>query len=302
MPPAVASLTPANGAVDVQCGVWVECNLTNATDMDPDLVEVTVGGHVCTIANGLLDYWGGKDISGGVLVDDFTDLWFTASGWWVTRAGELVAVVVEYDSVEISSTTFTVISEEDHDLEADGVFEMLAVAADDPIGGDGKWNVGELSPCGDHIFSYLVEDLGFGIVGDGWYYIGHRFSSAFPASGIAAAWHAQQHLASGIVNGTFLSPTAASGVVQGWALWQQMCSGAVGIRFIFGTMCSGIVAVKYLGLCPASGVVYGVLHHTVLDVRIKDETTYLALSEAGVTFGDTEYYRSSTPGSGDVGP
>ena len=282
---ALADLAPATGSVNVLPDAPVTFRVTNATDIDLSLVELTIGTRSCTVANGLLLPWNTRDASGATVVDNLTDVYFTSTGLrWYTGSVEVTAEVI-YDSVSLGTTTWTA-SEDDGSLaSAVGTLQTYATSrTSDEATVTGFYHVQIQSLLTTLDGSFAVQEWALGMYAAGQYWVAHPYYTDALASGVVALPYLYDHLASGAVHGYSFSDHLANGAVQGWFIVDALASAAIGIRFLFDHLVSAQVGAEHYQDHLVSGSVYGVLRGTVLDIRVEDATTYQAIVDAGVTF------------------
>jgi len=281
---ALASIDPVDGATNVLGDYPVTARITDATNIDPALVTVTVNGIACTIANGLLEAWNVKKVSGGAIVDDFTNVYFgTLVPWW-DIGGASIAVDVDYNGSSLGSQTWTASTFEGP---ADGADGCVFVWATNPLhvaGADAYFEVVEVYFGTNFELSFLIHELGSHNNADARYYIGTRFWDLADASGVVASVERALHDASGIVEGWARDLVDASAILQGWQRDLIDASGIAAVRFHFLFESSGVVGVEVLSLVDASGVVYAVNRNNILEVHVVDPGAYAALIAAGITF------------------
>ena len=281
----VVSITPADGtlAVSGSSPVVVEIN-DSVTDLDHDLVEIIVNGVSNTTANNGLDYWGLQTISGGAYVSDLqTVTYATLRHWCVGGIDGTATVVVKYNTVTLSTTTF--------DFAFPGRYAnqpQMAYAAESPV---------YLGP--GTVLQYIVESpSGFRLGGtirynvrrvnttksDIIYTVGYIIRTEQPAAMLVGQSVETVQAASAITYGFNTAKQPSAVIVQGWMWAQQPTAFITGIVFRYGQSVSSIVGVEIMAKVPASAVVYKVIRETVLDIEIQDASTKTLLEALGVTF------------------
>lgn len=130
----------------------------------------------------------------------------------------------------------------------------------------------------------LVHELTRRVAADAQLLVGHRYVDRLLASGVVGVCEIVRCLGSGYVEGWRIDRHLASGVVQGWKIVRILGSGTVGVRFLWRGLASGVVGAEQLSRLVGSGVVFGVRRDNVLEVHVQDESTYAALTAAGVTW------------------
>ena len=252
----------------------------------PELVEVLVNGVSHTLANGGLDHWNTAKYSGGAIVDCYEDVYFaTLLPWWDYGA-ETLDLVVNYNSVEKSATTFD--TEQSESFWANGYAKWQANAIggayDGPMGGLAHYFVATIEPWllrGE--FHYNVQGAPIGAF-DAYYYVAHVFAMDAPASGIVGEPCPSDTPASGIVEGWTPSDTPAAGIVQGWLRRDYPGSGVAGLRVVKDEAASGIAGRRVKTDTPASGVVYEVNANNTIELRVLSVEEAAALAALGISF------------------
>lgn len=282
---AVATITPADGAVNIYDGTTVDVELTDTSDMDTAKVEIIVNGESCTVANGLLEYWNNKAISGGAIVDSLQDLWFGARVEWY--AGELQTITVEvvYDSVSISTTTFTTYTSEGFgERHADSYYLNFTSTPEWLYGSvTSNYNVIDLAPSlvtGD--VAYVVsEDIRTGT--DGFYWVARIFFSDGPAAGIAGELAQTDGPGAGTVEGWALTHGPAAGIVQAPVLLHGPASGVVGVLTETCGAAAGIVGTLTTTNGAAAAIVYAVNARNTVEIRTVSAAESALLTALGIT-------------------
>lgn len=280
----LASIDPADGAAGVFWNYPVTARITDATNINPALVTVTVNGIACTVANGLLETWNVKKVSGGAMVDDFTNVYFgTLAAWW-DLGGDGIAVDVDYNGTSLGSQTWTASEHEGPAGGADGCVFLWATNPLRVAGADASFEVAETHFGTNFELSYLIHELGSHNNADARFYIATRFWDLVDASGVVAEVERALHDGSGVVEGWARDLVDASAILQGWQRDLIDASGAVAVRFHFLFESSGVVGIEALSLVDASAVVYAVNRNNILEVHVVDPGAYSALIAAGITF------------------
>ena len=277
------SISPENTAGNIAPNAPVVIELSDATDMTLALVEVLLGSVSHTVANGKLDYWSVRALSGGVYVDDLTSVTFATVPDWFSSSGEEISVTVKYNSVTISTTIFTVV---DH--------------APQIAGGLASFNVLEASalPTSSLAYYYIVNrgtDRSVAMAsyyvldrmttnGGAHYYVAFPVRASMPASVVVGNPVSDVVPASAIVQAMTGQTAKSSVVVQGYFRQGMPSSVITGIVFRHGETSSAIVGIETVSKLPASVVVYGVIRGSVLEVSVIDDTTKTALEALGVAF------------------
>ncbi|HQM37470.1 MAG TPA: hypothetical protein PLN64_00920 [Candidatus Bipolaricaulis anaerobius] len=280
----LASIDPANGARNVPGDYPVTARITDSTNINPALVTVTVNGIDCTLANGLLEAWNVKKVSGGAIVDDFTNVYFGTLVPWLVMGAASISTDVDYDGSSLGSQTWTVSDHEGPAVGADGSVFLWATNPLMLAGADAYFETFDPYFGTNFELSYLIQEVGSHNNADARYYIGTRFWDLADASGVVASVERALHDASGIVEGWARDLVDASAILQGWQRDLVDASGVVAVRFHFLFESSGAVSVETLSLVDASAVVYAVNRNNVLEVHVVNPAAYAKLVAAGITF------------------
>lgn len=280
---ALASIDPADGALGVWRDYPVTVEITDATDIDPSLVEVVVNGISCTVANGGLEAWNTKAISGGAQVDDLTDVYFgTLLRWWGGMPGADITVSVVYDGTTLDTVTFT-----DSTLEGDGAADCETMALSVRGGrslapADVQATTITLYAPGYRSIQASVVDLAHWPAADARCWVAHRYWDYHQGSAVLGHLEHAYPQGSGSVRGWRLDYPAGSAVLQGWQRDYLVASGCVGVTYHYYSQGSGVVGLETLAYAVGGAVVEGVNRDNTLRVRVIDEATYAALIAAGV--------------------
>jgi len=281
----VDSVSPADGAVNVFANTPVIVELSDSTDMTLSLIEVLLGSQSFTIANGGLEATGIKKVSGGVYVDDFTDVTVATRIDWYYMSGEEITVVVKYNSSTLSTTSFTVLDHEQH-YPATGMIYYTAHEFTRPISSMRAYWIclnNGTDRCTGEAYYWTMDILK--AQADLYYYVGHPIRVSQPVSAIVGELVEHVVDASMIVQAYMGQKVPASMVTQNWTSTSQPASVITGVYFRHGHKASVIVGAEVLTKLPASMVVYGVVRGTVVEIIVPDDTTRTVLEGLGVTFG-----------------
>jgi hypothetical protein len=282
----VESITPGNGEDGVQADAGVTVELRCLAQLQDELVSVEVGGATATTtANTLAADPAGMIRSGSVRVDRRAVDYGVLCRWY---EGEALPVTVEvsYHGWALpGSVTFTPVPPEDWWSSADAWFELWATEPGvTSAGANAEVAIIEIWHGEERTVECVVSELSRYVAADVQFIIGERYVERMLASGIVGGLEVIRWSASGLVEGWRLDRYRASGVVQGWKLLRAQASGVVGIRFVYRHRASGLVGVETLRRIAASGVVYGVVRDNVLEVHVLSESSYTALTAAGVVW------------------
>lgn len=282
--PTLASITPADGAHEVWGNSPVVANITHGVGLDPALVEIVVNGVSCTVANGLLEYWGHQDISGGAIVDDFTDVYFGTVALWRDASLQETTIQVIYDAAPLTTITVYTTESEIDPNGATGYYLTLGVEADWLLGAvDGVYNV--IDPAvelAEQQVYYYVEPPPDGVF-DAYYMVGTWITSDGVASGVTGERHITDGPAAAIIYGYVQQDGPAAALVQGWMLTDGSAAGIPAVRHWHDGASAGIAGVQTTTDGSAAGIVYGVNRRTHIEIRSITPETAAMLATLGVT-------------------
>lgn len=279
----LAALVPADGSV-LEEGQPIQANVTNATDLDPALLEIVVNGTSFTTANGGLILWNIRKVDTGALVYYYTDVWCQTVGRWVGEPWETVTVDVRYDSASIGGGTYTRLPWAGDVGGTNAGWLGAGLALDLWEGGNLHWLLTATLPLeGAPILHYVVrEEEGYSQ--DAWYWIAHQVRALVAGSALVGERAQTLAAASAVVRAFSRSAALGSVVVQGPFRRLGQASALAGVRFRYGTVASAVVGVETVLRVPASAVVYAVRRGPILEVQIADAGTVADLQALGVTF------------------
>lgn len=282
---ALASIDPADGALKVWRDYPVTAEITDATDIDPDLVEIEVNGVSCTVANGGLEYWNTRAIDAGVVDDDLTDVYFgTVLPWWAL-GGETVTVVVTYDSVELDSVEFATDAAEGTPFGPELFFQAMAVdSSDSAAGPDVTFAVLETYVPAGRDIQFLVDELTQHVAADARFWVATPYVDYHSGSAVLGQVALGYVTGSGYIEGWKRDYASGGAVLQGWRRDYHSASGVVAVQYVYYGTGSGVVGLETLQYISGSAVLYGVNDDNVLELRVIDATTYAKLVAAGVVF------------------
>lgn len=283
----LASITPADGAVEVDANVPLLANITQGTDLDLGLIEIEVNGISHTQANGRLKFWDIATVSGGAVVDELQDIIVETLGPWYDHELHLVDVDVIYDGGSIGTSQFTTRKVEGFLRTADAFWSAWALSK--PLStapGETRWYIVDpYRAASTTKAEWIVYEFVQRVQADAWWWVAYPYRDMQQGSGVVSQPQRQVQPASGSVHGILRQLQAASGIVQGDKVNRMVLSGIVGVEFLYRTASSGIVAIEQVKRIPASGVVYWINARNVIQVRILDDAAYQALLDDGITFG-----------------
>lgn len=283
---ALASIDPADTAINQWINYPVVAELTDATDLDPSLVELVVNGVSCTVANGGLTVWNTKTISGGAVVDDYTDIYCGITVDWWDGSVETITVDVNYDSSLVQSTTFTLISARQPCTSSpqDVWYAEAFRSARGAVRFGAYWVATQyesyLFERGIHFYVRLWSGTSF----DDNYLVARWLRESQAASAIVAhRWTTAQD-SSLIVYGPATTDMPATIIVQGPVRTAIPATATVGIRYRYGQAVSAICGIQTITALPASAVVFGSIDGPVIEIEVQDQATVDALTALGVVF------------------
>ena len=252
--------------------------------IDSALVEIDVDGVVHTVANGCLAIAGvtAKDVAGTITDPCYEDMTFLTVGSWQDYTPKTVNVLVKYNGITISTTTFTTLDGDDAGTRATlstiqgsrggmygGFMATASSALDGVTGMYGGYFVTELEYWyvrGEA--GFIVEPSPFSSV-DGQFYIAHRVMFDMVASGIVGQPSVTDVPGSGIVQAYQRADVPASGIVLAYQRSEVAASGIVAVPLDPSDVAaSGIVGIEQRADVPASGVVYEVNTGTGIELRV----------------------------------
>lgn len=283
----VASVTPATGADDVLADAGVVVELRCLAQLQDALVAVDANGVACTTAAGRLAADPSSMIRSSTVLVDRRAVTYTVLSRWYQLQDELVAVEITYHGwVLPGGVTFTPVPPALVETAGDVQWEAWATDPWDrgASWGDIEWEVIEVYYGTERTLTWVVAELSRFVAGDIQWICGQRYVDRFVASGLVGELALVHWAASGLVEGYRLDRVPASGIVQGWKVLRSAASGVVGVRFVYRMQSSGLVGAETLQRVAASGVVYGVIRDSVLEVHVLSESSYTALTAAGVTW------------------
>jgi len=281
----VTSISPADAETGVvgNSPVIVEIN-DSVTDLDHDLVEIIVNGVSSVDANGDLDYWNLKDISGGVYIDELqTVTYATLKDWYRGNLDGTITITVKYNSITISTTTFEFIPPGRRPNNP-----SIWYSIEPPVySGRGAifqyWVEIPTEYRSRGIITYNVNSKN-ATKADVVYTVGYIIKTSQASSMVVGELISSANPASTVVNGRSVAQQPASVIVQGWMRASQPSAIITGISFRYGQSVSTVVGVEIMSSIPASAIVYGVVRETTIDIEIQDASTKTLLEALGVTF------------------
>jgi hypothetical protein len=258
--------------------------------MDPALVEINVGGTSYTVANGKLLVWNTRKYASLVLVDPcYQDVFFeTIGSWWDDYGPEQITVLVKYNGVALSTTTFntdTIVAWMPCGLESWWWASAIGGVYDGPMWGTCYYMASKLEDYlvrGDvHWYVQFPPSTTY----DAWYLIAHAFRSDTPLAGIVGQPVAHDVPASGVGNCWARCDTPATGITQSWMRNDHAAAGVVAVVMPpHDEALSGIVGKPLAKDTAAAGVVYEVNANNGIDLRVISVEEAAFLAALGIDF------------------
>lgn len=282
--PSVTTLTPADGAVNVQPDAPIVAFLEDGSGVDVSLVELTVNGVSCTVANGQLTYWNHRRIVGGSQVNNWTAVYFSAAVPWFTASSATVSVEVIYDGSTLTSATFTAAELELGFPTGQGQFQIWAQSPDWQQGTAQGWYyvVDPFASAAEQTWYYLVTPPPDGEC-NGYYYVGHYEAFEIPASLIAGAVTATEPPMTLTVQGVTGREGAASHLVQAWIHGDRSAALLPAVFTTTETPAAMVTAITTSLEGTSAQIVYTVNRGTVVEVRSITPATAAFLDSLGVS-------------------
>ena len=282
---AVSNISPADNATGINANFPVTFDLTDSTDMTMSLVEAVVNGISCTVANGLLDHWSIKTVSGGVYVSDLTSVTFgTLCHWYEAHLAD-ITVVIKYNSSTLSTTSFTVA--EDALAMSGGhpsIFFVEGLPPAPAIGLGAYYLVRSDGADWSKSHASFTIKPPMDTHGGVYFFVGKPFRTAVPASLVVGEQVRTAIPASLVVRGLARIKIPASIVVQGPIREKIPLSVIVGEEVRTVLPASLVVGEAVVTKIPSSLVVYETDKGMVVEVDVMDPDTATLLASLGVTF------------------
>lgn len=272
------ALTPADGALEVWPNRPVEVELSDSADLDPALLEITLNGTSCTVANGGLVTWQGADAKELHAITQGVE--------WFDTSGESIAVEVIYDSATLDTTSFSAVEVGSEYGYGEGGYVALAEQTTTyGVAAEAAYSVVDL------YFDLVRGELAYNVVDtlqpasmDASFYVATYRVWEGVSSGVVGAPAITDCPAAGTVQGWTPSYCPSSGTVQAWLRNDAPAAGAVGVYVTSDGPASGIVGTVTTTHGPSAGVVYAVNRRNAVDVQVIDSTLYTTLTSLGVTW------------------
>ena len=248
-----------------------------------DDIELTVDNKLATIANGHLAKWGREQISAGVPVEGFDDLYVQAHSFQNYRLqGESILAVFEYDGFTIDEITFAQLLQAWKVGAADGYFafssgaiEAVAVAQ---FTARTTWSISF------HDYQWTLIDKTQGIHADAWFWVGHAQTDDFPGSLVAGELQLSDHIGSILANAYKRDDFLGAELVQGYRFDDTIGNVLPGVEAMNDFLGMQIVAIGHRTDAPGSLVVFGVNRKNEIDIQTIDADTVAELEKLGFVF------------------
>jgi hypothetical protein len=253
----------------------------------PEAIEIDLDGDIqCTVANGLLDFWGRNQVSGGATIHAWDDIHVqTDTGRWVTALDKAALIEFNYGGDLVEDIVINFARDwwmESADF-AGWYWGMIPLAYDGaPI--EIRWNAQEQWTPAGHIYEWVLIDQGIGIHADAWYIVGIPVRNDHPLSLLIAVPNLHDHPLSVQPKGYARDDHQMSMLIQGWQRDDHPFSFLPGIYTINDQPVSVTAAIQYLNDHPLSLVVYGVNQEGSIVVNVIDDNTHQVLLDHGITF------------------
>jgi len=246
-------------------------------------IELLVDGQTATIANGHLAQWGREQISGGVLIEAFDDLFVQAHSFENYRLnGESISAIFKYDGYTVESIAFSQLLQAWKIGAADGYFafrggaiEAVAVAA---------FTVSDKWYRSFHDYQWTLIDKTQGIHADMWFWVGHAQADDFPGSMLAAELELNDHPGSMTVEGYKRNDFLGTELVQGYRFDDTIGNVLPGVEEMNDFLGLTVVAIGHRTDVPGSLVVFGVNRNNEIEIQTIDSDTVAELVKLGFVF------------------
>lgn len=283
----VSSIMPADASVDVTANSPVIAHLEESPGgVNVALVTIVVNGVTCTVANGRLEYWGHRRISGGVLVDDWSSVYFGTLCAWFDASLARIDVEIIYDGTTIAAVSWTASDLEPGWRGGNGTYETWYTSPAWAHGAAQGWyTIADAYVAGAERVGYYYIDPAPTSAVDGWYMLGHIAWSDGATAAIVGRIAPSDGAAAMTVYGYAHTDTAAGMIVQGWARTATPASAIVArtVRRDWATAMLTGRPTTTAG-CAAM-IIYGTTARTHIEVRSITATTAAMLATLGITRG-----------------
>lgn len=241
------------------------------------------GDYSCTVANGLLDYWGREQVSGGSEFLAWDDIWIqTRVPRWVTLLGKGADITINYSGVFFQHIVINMAR--DYWLEAaaePGMYYGLTPLVYESAPAELRWGCADIWGPFNHTFEWVLIDRGIAIHADAWWICGHYQLDNHPGSYIAAALDITDHPGSLQVNGWMLNNHPGEALIQGWRTDNHPGSFLPGVWYRLDTPGEFVVGSRFHDDNPGMVVVYGVNREGHIEVNVVTADTWAAMVAAG---------------------
>jgi hypothetical protein len=250
---------------------------------DFDDCEIEIDGNSATRENGHLGAWGRRQVSAGVEIEAFDDLYANGFGFPSYRFhGEQINAKFIFDDYLLGEIYFSQLVQPFKFGTADGYFAFRfgAIESISRV----AWTATSIWFNAAHDYQWTLIDKTQGIHADSWYWVGHAQADDFPGSMIAADPEESDFpgsiLAKAYRRDDFLGET----LVQGWRTDDYFGSLLVYLQTHNDFPGSAIVAIGHNSDFPGSLLVYGVNRNNEIEIHTIDADTVAALESLGFTF------------------
>lgn len=255
-------------------------------NFDPCLfedIELTVDNQLATIANGHLAKWGREQISGGVKVEGFDDLYVQAHSFQNYRLqGESLLAVFEYDGFTIGEITFAQLLQAWKAGTADGYFafssgaiEAVALA---------QYTARTTWSIAGHNYQWTLIDKTQGIHADAWFWVGHAQTDDFPGSLVSGELQLSDHLGALLANAYKRDDFVGNNIIQGYRFDDSIGNVLPGVEAMNDFLGTNVVAIRHLTDVPGSLLVFGVNRKNEIEIQTIDADTVAELVKLGFVF------------------
>ena len=251
--------------------------------VDPARVEIVVNGISSTVANGRLEFWGHKRITGGVIVDDFTSIFVRTRGAWSDMSFRPVPVIVRYDGSALATITVRGAEYEGDPAGTRGLYETWATTPD--------WHAGR---AGGYYFvlDYYIEAAeksGYYYVLppsesalDGWYLVGRYMVTDGTSAAVIGRRAITDGAAAAVVRGWSTTAMPAAGLVQAWLYADGPAAGLPATVTLGDWGAAAVVGAMTTTTGAAAAIVYTVNRRTHVEIRSVSPDTAAVLEALGV--------------------
>lgn len=246
-------------------------------------IELVVDGQSATRDNDHLAKWGREQISGGVLVEAFDDLFVQAHSFESYRLqGEAITAIFKYDDFTVGDIVFSQLVQVFKVGASDGYFafrggaiEAVAAIQYTPRT---TWSIAY------HDYNWTLIDKTQGIHADAWFWVGHAQADDFPGSMIAAELQLSDHLGSILANAYKRDDFLGDELIQGYRFDDSIGSILPALEKLNDFLGMEVVAIEHRTDAPGSLLVYGVNRRNEIEIQTIDADTVAELELLGFVF------------------